>query len=97
MAWVDGKKFKLAEGKKSRKPAQDRLDAIRYEAAHNPCPDRSSNQAEASVIERYIEVVFPRLAKGTTACRTGYLQDFAALVTACDGNVPSSQDLGVDN
>ena len=87
MAWIDGKKVKLAQGKKSRKAAQDRLDELRYEAAHNPCPE-NSQQTVASVIERYIEVVFPRLAKGTTDCRTGYLQDFAEahgwrLVSAC--------------
>ncbi len=87
MAWIDGKKVKLAQGKKSRKQAQDRLDELRYEAAHNPAPE-SSQQTVASVIERYIEVVFPRLAKGTTDCRTGYLQDFAEahgwrMVSAC--------------
>ncbi len=62
MAWIDGEKVKLAEGKKNCKQAQDRLDELRYEAARNPCPE-DTQQTVASVIERYIEVVFPGLRR----------------------------------
>jgi hypothetical protein len=39
MVWLGGRRVKLAEGKKNKKAAHDRYDALRFEAVHNPHPD----------------------------------------------------------
>jgi len=75
-AWVDGKRVALAEGKKSKKAAEDRLKDLQYLARHNPHPD-DEDQTVASVIERYMAVVFPSLSEETRKARANYLQDFA--------------------
>ncbi len=39
MVWFNGRKVKLAEGRKNKKEAQDRFDELRYEASKNPPPE----------------------------------------------------------
>ncbi|MBC8351497.1 MAG: tyrosine-type recombinase/integrase [Planctomycetes bacterium] len=78
MAWINGKKVKLAKGRRSKKAAQERLEDLRVLARHNPSPE-SHEQTVVSVIERYIEVRFPPLAKSTVAQRKPYLQSFAEM------------------
>ena len=75
-AWIGGKRVALAEGKKSKKAAEDRLKDLQYLARHNPHPD-DEDQTVASVIERYMAVVFPSLSEETRKARANYLQDFA--------------------
>ena len=86
MAYIAGKRVKLAEGKKNKKAAQDRLTELLYLGSKNPAPE--NDQTVASVIERYIAIVFPTLAKNTVSGRNCYLQSFAEehgwrLVSAC--------------
>lgn len=76
MVWLDGKRVKLAEGKKNKQAALDRYDELRYEARHNPHPD-SGAATVASVIERYQSFADKRLAESTKAIRWPYLQSFA--------------------
>jgi len=75
-AWIDGNRVPLAEGKKNKKAAEDRLKDLQYLARHNPHPD-DGHQTVASVIERYMAVVFPTLAAETRKTRKNYLQNFA--------------------
>jgi integrase len=75
-AWIDGKRVRLVEGKKNKRAADDRLKDLQYVARNNPHSD-DPQQTVASVIERYMAVVFPALADETRKTRTGYLQDFA--------------------
>ncbi|HUY87363.1 MAG TPA: hypothetical protein VMV10_01385 [Pirellulales bacterium] len=76
MVWVNGKREKLAEGKKNKKAASDRYDELRFEAVRNPHPD-AEQPTVASVIERYQGFAEKRLAGSTLATRTPYLQSFA--------------------
>lgn len=76
MVWLNGKRVRLADGKKNKKAAQDRYDELRYEAARNPHPD-SGSVTVASIIERYQSFADTRLAKTTKASRWPYLQSFA--------------------
>jgi hypothetical protein len=76
MAWVSGKKVKLAKGRKNKRAAQDELAAIRYEASKNPPPE-SPDQTVASVIETYLTFARPKLAPSTLELRQPYLQSFA--------------------
>jgi integrase len=76
MSWLNGKRVKLAEGKRNKKAAQDRFDELRFEAVHNPHPD-SAEPTVASVIERYSEFAEKRIAASTLATRKPYLQSFA--------------------
>ncbi|HEY1599265.1 MAG TPA: site-specific integrase [Pirellulales bacterium] len=76
MAYVGGQKTKLAEGKSNRRAAQSRLDELRDLAEANPDPD-SGEHTVASIIERYMGIVFPTLGVETRKARFGYLQDFA--------------------
>ncbi len=82
MVYLGGRKHTLCTAaKKTKRPPQaalDRLDDLKVEARRNPVPE-SPEQTVASVIERYIEVVFPLLAPGTVALRRPYLQSFAEL------------------
>ena len=85
--YCDGKKVPLAKGKPNLKAAKDALLKMQALARFNPSPD-SPNQTVLSVIERYIEVAFPKLSPETRKLRTGYLQSFAELhgwreVTVC--------------
>ncbi len=54
-AWIDGKRVPLAEGKKNKKAAEDRLKNLQYLARHNPHAD-DGEQTVASVIERYMAI-----------------------------------------
>jgi integrase len=76
MAWIDGRKEKLAKGKANRKAAEIKLLELRLQAAKNPVPD-SPDQTVASVIETYQSLNKKRLAASTWAVRTPYLQSFA--------------------
>ena len=80
MVYLGGRRHTLCSAaRKTKHPPQeaiDRLDDLIREARHNPAPGLP-NQTVASVIERYIEVVFPGLAAGTVALRRPYLQSFA--------------------
>jgi integrase len=76
MAWIDGRKEKLAKGKANRKAAETKLLELRLQAAKNPVPD-SPDQTVASVIETYQEFARKRLASNTMAVRAPYLQSFA--------------------
>lgn len=76
MAWIDGKKEKLAKGKGSKKAAQTKLMQLQLAASRNPDPD-SPDQTVASVIEAYLESAGKRLASNTFAMRAPYLQSFA--------------------
>jgi hypothetical protein len=76
MSWFDGKRVKLAEGRGNKKAAQNRLDELRFEAAHNPHPD-SSEPTVAAIIERYQGFAEKRIAATTLASRKPYLQSFA--------------------
>jgi hypothetical protein len=40
MVWLNGKKEKLAKGRKNRKAAEQRLLELRFEATRNPAPAR---------------------------------------------------------
>ena len=76
MIWLDGKKVKLAKGRKNKKAAQDRLLELRFQAAKNPAPE-DADQTVASIIETYLGFARSRLAENTLANRTPYLQSFA--------------------
>jgi integrase/recombinase XerD len=76
MVWFNGRRVRLAEGKKNKKAAQDRYDELRFEAAHNPHPD-CGRVTVASIIERYQGFADNRLAASTKAGRWPYLQSFA--------------------
>lgn len=76
MVWLNGRKVKLAEGKKNKKAAEQRLLELRFDASRNPGPD-SPNQTVASVIETYQGFAKKRLAQGTIQVRWQYLQSFA--------------------
>jgi len=76
MVWVNGKKVRLAKGKKNKKAAEQRLLEIRFEASKNPAPD-SPDQTVASVIETYQGFAKKRLGQGTIQVRWRYLQSFA--------------------
>lgn len=76
MVWLNGKRVKLAEGKKNKKAATDRFDELRFEARHNPHPD-TGVATVASVIERYQGFADKRLSASTKASRWPYLQSFA--------------------
>lgn len=78
MAYVGGRKVKLAQGKANKKAARARLEELRDLAEANPHHDAPrESQTVASIIERYMEVVFPTLGPETCKLRIGYLQDFA--------------------
>ena len=68
MVWLNGKKVRLAKGKKNKKDAEQRLLEIRFEATRNPGPD-SPDQTVASVIETYQGCAKKRLAQGTIQVR----------------------------
>ena len=76
MVWLNGKKEKLAKGKKNKKAAEQRFLELRFEASKNPDPD-SPKQTIASIIETYQGIAKRRLAKGTMEVRWPYLQSFA--------------------
>ena len=76
MTWLGNRKVKLVKGRSNLKAAKERLADLLHEARHNPHPD-DPEQTVASVIERYMAVVFPSLADETRKTRFGYLQDFA--------------------
>jgi integrase len=76
MVWLDGKRVKLAEGKKNKKAATDRYDELRFQASHNPHPD-DPGQTVASVIDTYQGFARERLAGSTVTSRDPYLQSFA--------------------
>jgi integrase len=76
MAWIGGRKQKLAKGKANKKAAKDRLEELRVEARKNP-PPGNPDQTVASVIETYQEFENRRLAPSTAATRGVYLQSFA--------------------
>lgn len=76
MAWIAGRKKKLAKGKKSKQAAKDRLQELLLEARSNPAPE-NPDQTVASVIETYLEFESGRLAESTIACREAHLQSFA--------------------
>lgn len=85
--YCNGKKIPLAKGKSNLKAAKDALLKMQALARFNPSPD-SPVQTVLSVIERYIEVAFPKLSPETRKLRLGYLQSFAEMcgwreVTAC--------------
>jgi integrase len=75
MAWIGGRKVKLAKGGKNKKAAQDRLEDLRVQARANPSP--GCEQTVASVIETYQSYAEKRLAGSTIAVRFPYLQSFA--------------------
>jgi integrase len=76
MVWLDGKKVKLAKGRKNKKQAEQRLLELRFEASRNPEPE-CPEQTVASVIDTYYGFARKRLAKSTLSVRTPYLQSFA--------------------
>ncbi len=76
MVWLNGKKEKLAKGRKNKKAAEQRLLELRFETSRNPDPD-SPDQTVASVIETYQEFAWKRLAESTLEVRRPYLQSFA--------------------
>ena len=78
MVWLDGKKEKLAKGRKNRKVAEQRLLELRFEATRNPAPE-VSEQTVASIIETYWGFAEKRLAESTLAVRNPYLQSFAEM------------------
>jgi hypothetical protein len=75
-AWIDGKRVPIAEGKRNKKAAEDRLKDLQYTARHNPHPD-SGRHTVASIIERYLDVPFKTLAGESQKARQHYLQSFA--------------------
>jgi len=76
--WLNGKKEKLAKGRKNRKAAEQRLVELRFEATRNPAPE-VSEQTVASIIETYWGLAEKRLAESTLAVRIPYLQSFAEM------------------
>jgi integrase len=75
MAWIDGRKEKLAKGKANKKAAKDRLDELRVQARKNP--PLGTPQTIASVIETYQKFEGGRLAPSTMVTRAPFLQSFA--------------------
>lgn len=76
MTWLGGRKVKLVKGKSNLKSAKEKLADLLHEARHNPHPD-SGQATVASIIERYLGVVFPTLSEETRKARLHYLQSFA--------------------
>ncbi len=78
MVWLNGKKEKLAKGRKNQKAAEQRLLELRFEATRNPDPE-VPEQTVASIIETYWGLAEKRLAESTLAVRKPYLQSFAEM------------------
>jgi hypothetical protein len=76
MAYVNGRKEKLAEGRGNKKQAVIRLKELQLQVLTNPAPE-SPEQTVASVIEGYQDFASRRLAASTVAMRWPYLQSFA--------------------
>jgi integrase len=76
MAYVNGRKVRLADGKTNRKGAQARLNELRFQAQLNPSP-AGPEQTVASVIESYLLQAEQTLSPTTLAMRTPYLQSFS--------------------
>ena len=76
MAYLGGKKVRLAKGKKNRAAAAQVLRELLVEADKNPPPDEPQ-QTVASVIETYLSFATKRLSTGTLDRRIPYLQSFA--------------------
>lgn len=75
MAYVDGKKEKLAFGRENKKAAATKLLELQLVASANVPPD--ADQTVASVIENYLAYAVDVLADSTQAMRFPYLQSFA--------------------
>ena len=76
MTWLDGKKTKLAKGRKNKAAAQDRLEELKVQSRMNP-PSDNPAQTVASVIETYQDFEGKRLKDSTMRVRSPYLQSFA--------------------
>ncbi len=76
MVHLNGKKVRLAGGRKSKKLAEQRFLELRFLASKNPHPS-SPEQTVASVIELYEAKNRGRLAPATFSLRHFYLQSFA--------------------
>lgn len=76
MAYIGGRKVRLAEGRDNRRAAKQRLTELLAEAARNPAPDHP-DQTVASVIETYLATAGSDLAPNTLTRYTEHLQDFA--------------------
>ena len=76
MAYVDGKKVKLAKGKASRKQADAKLRALLHLRDLNPAPE-ADEPTVASVIELYLAHAARKLGERTRYERARYLQAFA--------------------
>jgi integrase len=78
MAYIDGKKQRLAFGRENRKAAETKLLELRLVAATNVGID-AAEQTVASVIEQYLSVAVDELAESTQEIRLPYLQSFAEM------------------
>ncbi len=80
MTWIDGKKIKLAKGKKNKAAARRKLRAILHAADHNAAPQPARPSPDltiAAVIEAYGNFAEKALAPSTVAAVKPYLQSFA--------------------
>jgi integrase len=75
MAWVGGRKAKLAKGKANKKAARDRLEELLDQAAVNAPAEKP--QTVASVIETYLALAPGLIAASTLEMRQPHLQSFA--------------------
>jgi integrase len=78
MAYIDGKKVKLAKGKAHRKQAEMKLRELLHFRDVNPAPE-SDEPTVASVIELYLAHAGRKLGERTLYERKHYLQAFAEL------------------
>jgi integrase len=74
--WLNGKRVRLAEGRKNRRAAREKLQDLQHQARANPLP-ACGEQTVASVIEAYLAHATGRIADSTLAVRKPYLQSFA--------------------
>jgi hypothetical protein len=76
MAYVGGKKEKLAFGRANKKAAEIKLHELQLVASANVAAEQP-DQTVASVIEHYLAYAVDVLAESTQAMRFPYLQSFA--------------------
>jgi hypothetical protein len=76
MAYVGGRKVKLAKGRPNRQEAERKLRELLHLRDLNPGPESGSHTV-ASVIELYLQHAGKRLGERTLYERRHYLQKFA--------------------
>jgi len=75
MAWIGGRKKKLAKGKANKRAAWDRLEELLDQAAVNAPAEKP--QTVASVIETYLSLAPGLIAASTLEMRQPHLQSFS--------------------